>query len=1138
MSQFNFKFYYGNQGSEDRELELLRFTGHENISQLFDFDLELKSIDTDLDEDGVINKRCCLEIYYGQGCGPVRVIHGLINEFEDVNYLPDYTLYRAKMVPRIWQLGLFDTNEVYLNETIEQTLTAMLQEAHFVAGQDFRFQLSRIYRTWPFRLQYNETYFDFLQRIIEREGIYYYFEHNNGREVMVFCDNNNQLSAIVQSDQAQTVRFQSNSGINVATGANTVNSIICKRQTLPRKITLRDFNDENPSLDIRGESEINSAGVGAINLYGLNITSPEEGQALADIHANAFLCRQKSYIGQGDVATMSAGHTFALHNHPKNSFNELEYVIESIEHEGANPNHYVGLNTEDEAPVNYSNSFTALSTAVQFAPKRQTVAREINTTLNAVVDAEAQSGYAELDAYGRYKIKLPFDTKDREAGRASHWVRMMQPYGGVGSGMHFPLRAGTRVLLAFVGGDPDRPFISGTIDDSGDQQSIVTADNQTNSMIKTASGNKIEIEDMEGTHRIKLQTGDNKTYMHLGAPNHVGDGWVVVTDGMERKFIRGGQNIVVATRNLLDSEIDRLNAAVVSAQAAVVDLTATATPAERTSATATLTTAQAAVASHAETERRQLFLGDAAVVSAQAAVDGLTATATATPAERTSATDTLTAAQTAATTALSDLNFTGHPQYQFTKRSLDGENQGLCTAGEELDGTNLFYRSLGDVYVWEKGNEYRYNSPGDTQFKFGIDKVISVSQKDGNLDAFYTKKSDSKFSDNQRFNRDLDGADELSQKILNLREGLKGYQCFHEPSPGADRTKFTNQVPVREWNDLLDNKSMVTIGRHNTFNIQEGNIFDFGGYWSYHLGNSYTETHGDVDTEINRLAPHDLAETAGPHWGSINDVPHSIVTLKESSDEDLVAVNNAVVSAQAAVDGLTATATPAERTSATDTLKAAQTAKRDAANDEHVEKNYNDRYTYTLGGILEVQKGNFESKIFGDVKEYTEGTFTSQHSGTYKEEHDERTLITHGDHHTITKGANRDDYFGAYAAFFAGAKSDISAGASSEMFLGVTSAITLGAESTVNLGLVSNVTLAAQLVLNAGYVSDIRAEGEAKVVAAAIEAAEAKCANFQMSASVSINEINTSIMRVSNRVSSVETSVVAIQEVETVAMWL
>ena len=947
MSQFNFKFYYGNQGSEGRELELLRFTGHENISQLFDFDLELKSTDTDLDEDGVINKPCCLEIYYGQGSEPVRVIHGLINEFEDVNYLPDYTLYRAKMVPRIWQLGLFDTNEVYLNETIEQTLTVMLQEAHFVAGQDFRFQLSRNYRTWPFRLQYNETHFDFLQRIIEREGIYYYFEHNNGREVIVFCDNNNQLSAIAQSDQAQTVRFQSNSGINVATGANTVNSIICKRQTLPKKITLRDFNDENPSLDIRGESEINSAGVGAINLYGLNITSPEEGQALAEIHANAFLCRQKSYIGQGDVATMSAGHTFALHNHPKNSFNELEYVIESIEHEGANPNHYVGLNTEDEAPVNYSNSFTALSTAVQFAPKRQTVAPEINGTLNAVVDAEAQSGYAELDPYGRYKIKLPFDSKDRDGGKASHWVRMMQPYGGVGSGMHFPLRAGTRVLLAFIGGDPDRPFISGTIDDSGDQQSIVTADNQTNSMIKTASGNKIEIEDQEGLNRIKLQTGDNKTYMHLGAPNHAGDGWVLVTEGVERKFITGGQNIVAATTGEIPLSGEE---------------------------------------------------GSMDVDDAQRNNGGIVA-------------------------GESNLAFTNKQHYRFRQRDVDGRDAGrLFDVNEELDGNNLYFRSLGNVYVWEKGNEYRYNSPGDTQFNFGIDKVISVSQSDGDLEHGYERGP--QFSTNQTTNRDLIGADKLYEEILNLRAGLEGYQCFDPPSPGGVRQRFNAEVPADKWNDLLDNKSMVTIGRHNTFKIQHGNIFDFGGYWEYNLGNSYIENHGRQGSEsqptvINRLEVRDLADVAGPYWEKINGGGN--VELMQKKDES-------------------------------------------------VEKNYRDQYTYTKGNILEVQVGNFESKIFGDVNEYTEGTFTTEHKGLYKEEHDARTVHTKGDHHTITKGANREDYFGAHAAFFGGAKSDISAAASNEMFLGIKNSMSISAENNMSISAVNNMTLGAKTEIDTGLV--------------------------------------------------------------------
>ena len=1020
MSQFSFKFRYQHQASETKELVLLRFTGHENVSQLFSFDLELKSEETDLDEDGVINQPCCLEIYYGQTTSPIRVIHGLINEFEDVNYLADGTLYRAKMVPRVWQLGLFDTNEVYLDQTIEQTLTVMLEEANFVSGQDFRFDLSRTYRKWPFRLQYNETHSDFLQRIIEREGIYYYFDHSGDGDVIVFCDNNNRLPKMVQSDEADSVSYQANSSAYVASGANTVNSIFCKRQSLPKKITLRDFNEENPSLDIRGESVINSAGVGAINLYGLNITSPEEGQALADIHANAFRCRQKSYIGQGDVVNMSAGHTFRLQDHPRSSFNELEYLIESIEHAGANLNQNTGLSSSDGEAVNYANSFAALSTALEFVPKRQAVAPEINGTLNAVVDAEAQSGYAELDAYGRYKIKLPFDRKDREGGKASHWVRMMQPYGGVGSGMHFPLRAGTRVLLAFVGGDPDRPFISGTIDDSGDQQSIVTADNQTNSMIKTASGNKIEIEDMEGTNRIKLQTGDNKTYMHLGAPNHLGDGWVVVTDGLERKFIRGGQNVVVATNSDLVTELD---------------------------------------------DGTDLEANDDHGATGDTTNDGV-----------------------------SDLDFTGHPQYKFRKRDSYGADRGdFFDASQELDGENLFYRSLGNMYVWEKGNEYGYHSPGDTQFNFGIERVVTVSQLDTALDGTYSRRVSTDVIKNQEFNGTLtiESAKTIQDRVNTLdpdgveRQGdlagvaagnaavrtfsplallgqssalrqsahiiarriyidkntppdppvpvnlvetfeqkvldLNGYQSFH-PLNHADWERF-NSLTDSQRSDLLDNKSEVTVGRHNTFSYQEGNRFDFGGYWSYNLGNSYTETHGNQKSEINRKDPHDLANRRGPHW--------------QHAQGDLVTIVN---------------------------------------NDEvQVEKIYSDQYKYISGNVLGIQTGNIEEKTYGAFDEYIIGDHLEDITGneTTKIGGDETTTIvghkqeTVGHQTTLTKGNSIEQYWGTQQSYFMGFKSDMS--------LGLVTETSVGGRRSTEVAAVMETSLAARSTISAGQVMELTA---------------------------------------------------------------
>ncbi len=561
MSQYTFKFIISTSGLSEDSFTLLSFTGEERISALFDFELELKCMDVDLDEDKVLNQVCRLEIYHQVGSvpslEPVRVIQGMVNEFEDTEYYPDHTLYRARMVPRVWQLGLFETNEVYLDQPITETLTAMLEEAGFVNGQDFRFAFNRQYRKWPFRLQYKETHLAYLQRLIEREGIYYYFEDSEQGEVMVFCDHNQALPDIpARGMETGAVHYQTSGALNPVSNGNTLTSVICKRHSLPKKVILRDFNDETPSLDIRGEFLINNKGMGEINLYGLNIVSPEEGEELAEIHANAFICRHKTYSGEGDIANLSAGHIFNLENHPRAAFNQQSYLLESVYHEGANlveGGHDAHLSASEQA--NYINSFNAFNAELEFAPQRQTSVPEIKGTLNAVIDAEAGSDYAELDNTGRYKVKLPFDRKDRDSGKASHWVRMMQPYGGASEGMHFPLRKGTRVLLGFIAGDPDRPFISGAINDSGDQQSVVTGENQTNNLIKTASGNKIELEDQEGKNRIKLHTGDDKTYLHLGAPNHSGDGFVMTTEGIEKVSVYGGQKLTTQT-NLFAQNTD------------------------------------------------------------------------------------------------------------------------------------------------------------------------------------------------------------------------------------------------------------------------------------------------------------------------------------------------------------------------------------------------------------------------------------------------------------------------------------------------------------------------------------------------------------------------------------------------------
>src|SRR5690625_6358598 len=143
------------------------------------------------------------------------------------------------------------------------------------------------------------------------------------------------------------------------------------------------------------------------------------------------------------------GYQYTLTGHFRAEANQ-EYLVTRIEHSGHDPKvaSRVGRVPAEGTPP-YENRFTAIPAEVQFRPARDTEKPRIHGTLNARVDAAGEGEYAELDEEGRYHIIFPFDTEHSE-GKASHWVRMMQPYGGENEGMHFPLRKRARVLVAFL----------------------------------------------------------------------------------------------------------------------------------------------------------------------------------------------------------------------------------------------------------------------------------------------------------------------------------------------------------------------------------------------------------------------------------------------------------------------------------------------------------------------------------------------------------------------------------------------------------------------------------------------------------------------------------------------------------------
>lgn len=517
-----------------------RLSGHEALSQLYRFDIELRSRQTEIDLRMMLSQNVRLSLWID---GEERRVHGILSDCQMLQQIGDYALFRVVLVPRLWQLSLYQANEVFLGKTVPQTLSQVLEEAGFTP-LDYELILARNYRHWPYRCQYGETHLDFLQRLMEREGIYYFFEQGESSEKLIITDH---LQFHWDMPNAK-VFYDPVSGLEGEQFGNSLQSLVCHQKRVARQVVLRDYNDESPSVDIKGQATVDTMGMGEVNVFGLNIISTEEGRELAEIRAEQLRSTAEVFYGESTVQRLMSGYTLKLERHFRNTFNR-SYLVTSVSHTGVDPSlSTLGSTAENQTAVEaYKNSFTAIPADVQFRPEPITSKVQIHGNLDAVIDAEGDGQYAEVDKEGRYKVVLPFDRQLRAEGKASHWIRMSQALAGEREGMHFPLRKGTHVLLSFIGGDPDRPIITGAMPNAA-HPSVVTADNQTKSKIQTRAGNFIEMEDREDSKRIKLYSPHENTYMHLGAHNAPGDGIVMVSEGLHRQEIGGGSKATLVSK--------------------------------------------------------------------------------------------------------------------------------------------------------------------------------------------------------------------------------------------------------------------------------------------------------------------------------------------------------------------------------------------------------------------------------------------------------------------------------------------------------------------------------------------------------------------------------------------------------------
>lgn len=469
------------------------------------------------------------------------VLAGIVASLELVRAMRETALYRARIVPQLWQLSLTRHSRVFTKKSIIEIVTELLEEGGVT---DYELRLENVYAPEAHVCQYRESNLAFIERWLEREGIYYFFEHDAGGERLVLTD----ARAARVTRRASPVRYHPVSGTDVS-AREAFDNFTCTHAARPASVKLTDYDYAKPMLDIAGSAPVSHSGLGEIVEHGGRMFSIGEAARLAKVRAEELRASDTVYHATGAAAHLYSGHTFELDEHPNPPFNRA-FLATSVRHFGFEPSFASAWGSLVKPEYNdlYRAEVTAIESDTVFRPERRTPWPRIDGYENAVVDGGSGSQYAQIDEQGRYAVKFKFDEGSLSGGKASTFVRMVQPHDGPQEGTHFPLRKGVEVLVAFQGGDPDCPVILGSVHNAVNP-SVVTSSNHTQNVIRSGSLNHIVMEDTAGAMYLEAYCPIATTKLFLGAGAWNFD---LTTQGTGQIFTESNLNVDVNAEMKVD----------------------------------------------------------------------------------------------------------------------------------------------------------------------------------------------------------------------------------------------------------------------------------------------------------------------------------------------------------------------------------------------------------------------------------------------------------------------------------------------------------------------------------------------------------------------------------------------------------
>lgn len=541
----------------DDKLLLTGFTGHEAISRLFSFHASMLSEDTAIDFTQIIGASVTINVTLPDDSP--RCFNGIVSQFTCTGKDGDMTRYELQMVPKLWTLTRYADCRIFHNKSVSEIVQSILDDR----GIDFQPSLTGTYKPMEYCVQYRETDFNFISRLMEQYGIFYFFKHHDGQHTMILGDS---------SSAYQPCPGQSNVGFNLATGGldagDVVNAWSIGQELRSGKHSLTDYNFTTSTISLFAfESTIYSVGgndsMEIFDYPGLHGTA-SDGTALAKVRMEEEEAIHKVAHGASVCRNFTTGYKFELTDHPLDAMNTC-YLLTEIEHLAS-----VGGTYRDESSAedNYSNHFTCIPANVAFRPARLTPKPFVQGPQTAQVvgkssdqdsaDDQSSGGDGEeiwVDKWGRVLVQFPWD----RAKATSCWMRVSQDWAGAGWGMFSVPRVGQEVIVSFLEGDPDRPIITGRVYNDVQTVPYALPDYGTRTTFKTHSTtgggddnyNELRFEDKKGSEQVFLHAEfDQDNYVKNDSREWIGNNrsLIVTKDQMEKVSgnvqlqVQGNQN--------------------------------------------------------------------------------------------------------------------------------------------------------------------------------------------------------------------------------------------------------------------------------------------------------------------------------------------------------------------------------------------------------------------------------------------------------------------------------------------------------------------------------------------------------------------------------------------------------------------